>query len=554
MTKPRPLLLAVVAAFSAAALLVAIPSTSHPKADSRIRSTHHSTPTSNNTASRKAHSDAAGDSTEGTAVTSTAGSGPAPIKPPAEICGNSKQLSGPAYAPSGSVKVPAGADSPGSLEKPDTTYWFANGVHTLGSSSSDQIVPSNGDTYMGAPGAVISGQGVNDFAFTQHATNVKIEYLTVKDFGTTGGNNNEGVVNTDSATGWKIIHSTIEGNAGAGVMLGTNDVVEYDCLTRNGQYGFSSYTPAGPKNITVSHDEISYNDTYNWEKKDPGCGCSGGGKFWDTQGITVTYDYVHDNQDVGIWADTDNVGVDISHNYIADNFSEGVMYEISYDGLIADNAFLHNGVGEGPTNPSFPTGAVYISESGSVPQMSGPYHNSFQITGNMFDDNWSGVILWENANRFCGPDSPDNAGSLCTLDAPSIAKVSTCITPGIDSEPLFSDCRWRTMNVKVTDNSFTFTRAGVGNGCAKSNGCGFNGIFSIYGVTKPYKGWVVPKDISDAQGNEFSDNTYSGPWSFMAVNQGVVVDFEQWTKGFTDTQDGSGIKFQPQDAGSKSSQ
>ena len=106
------------------------------------------------------------------------------------------------------------------------------------------------------------------------------------------------------------------------------------------------------------------------------------------------------------------------------------MYEISYNGHIADNTFVRNALGAGPTNPGFPTGAIYISESGSDSRVSGPYSNSFDITDNVFDDNWSGVVLWENSNRFCGPDSPDNAGSLCTLVDPSAASPTTCVRPG----------------------------------------------------------------------------------------------------------------------------
>jgi hypothetical protein len=226
------------------------------------------------------------------------------------------------------------------------------------------------------------------------------------------------------------------------------------------------------------------------------------------------------------------------------------MYEISYNGQIADNAFIHNGVGEGPTNPSFPIGAIYISESGSNPNVAGPYNQTFSITGNVFVDNWSGVVLWENANRFCGPDSPDNAGSLCTLVDPKVANVSSCRRPKIAGQPLLSDCRWRTMNVSVTKNIFSFSRKGVGNGCTESKGCGMNAIFSIYGITAPYKGWLVPKDISDGQNNHFAENTYVGPWMFMAVNQGIVVSPQKWTKGFTDNGDGSHIHFGAQDANS----
>lgn len=484
-----------------------------------------------------------------TSTTSGSGGG-APSTPPVEICGDQSVLAGPSSPPPGAVTVPAGNNSNLSLDTANTTYWFAPGTHTLGSGQYNQIIPANGDTYVGGPGAIIDCQNLNDYAFTQQASNVTIEYLTIKNFGQTGGNNNEGVVNHDAAANWTIQYDTVEDNAGAGVMMGSNDVVQYDCLTANGQYGFSAYTPSGPSNITLSHDEISYNDTYNWEVKDPGCGCSGGGKFWETNGATITDNYVHDNENVGIWADTDNKGFDISGNYISNNYGEGVMYEISYNARIADNTFIRNALGAGPTNPGFPTGAIYISESGSDSRVSGPYSSSFDITGNVFQDNWSGVVLWENANRFCGPVSPDNAGSTCTLVDPSVANATTCVKPGLDAQPLISDCRWMTKNVDVTDNKFDFTPSDIGADCTAANGCGFNGLFSEYGTTAPYTAWVVPKNIADNQNNHFSGNAYTGPWSFMGPDLGVDASWAQWSGGYTDNADGSGIYFDAQDSGS----
>jgi hypothetical protein len=159
-------------------------------------------------------------------------------------------------------------------------------------------------------------------------------------------------------------------------------------------------------------------------------------------------------------------------------------------------------------------------------------------------------VLWENANRFCGPVSPDNAGSTCTLVDPSVATATTCVKPGLNSQPLLSDCRWMTQNVDVTDNTFDFTPSDIGANCTAANGCGFNGLFSEYGTTAPYTAWVVPKNISDNQNNHFSDNTYTGPWSFMGPDLGVDTTWSQWSGGYTDNADGSGIYFDAQDAGS----
>src|SRR5215470_14744123 len=61
-----------------------------------------------------------------------AGMGPA--VPPARICGNAAVLGGgPASAPAGAVTVPAGSNAGVDFGQAHATYWFAPGVHTLGS-------------------------------------------------------------------------------------------------------------------------------------------------------------------------------------------------------------------------------------------------------------------------------------------------------------------------------------------------------------------------------------------------------------------------------------
>src|SRR5690242_15863681 len=121
--------------------------------------------------------------------------GSAPSDPPAQICGNSAMLNGPSSPPAGAVTVPAGDDSGFEASfnlDPNTTYWFAPGVHTLGSGEFSQIQPREGDTFIGAPGAILSGQGQNDSAFAMDAPNVTIEYLTIQDFTPPGS---QGAVN-----------------------------------------------------------------------------------------------------------------------------------------------------------------------------------------------------------------------------------------------------------------------------------------------------------------------------------------------------------------------
>jgi hypothetical protein len=456
-------------------------------------------------------------------------------------------LSGPASPPSGAVTVMPSQDLPNlvAADGPDTVFWLAPGRYIFGLGRYRQVIPRDGDQFIGAPGAVIDGEHTNYYAFTQQATNVTIEYLTIMNFGIRGGNGDEGVVNHDSGTGWVIAHNTIRNNAGAGVMIGSNDVVEFNCLTHNGQYGFSAYSPNGVSNVVVSNNEISYNDTFGYDTTSgDDCGCAGGGKFWQTTNATVTDNYIHDNQDPGLWVDTDNAGFNISGNYIANNSAEGLVYEISYNALISNNTFVDNAWGKGPNlGLGFPDPALYISESGSDPRVKTAYNTSFNVVGNDFIDNWGGVVLWENANRFCS----DGSDGVCTMVGPSTFTLSSCGANLATSNPnqtpdYYDGCRWKTQNVNVSDNTFQLTASHVPN-CTEANGCGFNGIFSEYGSTAPFQGTAVEGDITFDQNNHFSQNTYIGPWNFMAHEQGTVLSWPQWQAG-PYSQD-SGSTFSP---------
>ena len=474
----------------------------------------------------------------------------------ARVCGNSSVLSGPGKAPKGAVTVPAGNNAILRMNRAHTTYYFDTGKHTLGSSEYSQIIPNNGDVYIGAPGAIIDGQGLNDSAFTNNATGVTIEYLTIQNFTPPGG---QGAVNHNSGENWTIAHDTIQDNSpGAGMMIGSDDIVSGNCLTKNGEYGFNAYLDptsasassltGGPVNVTLTGNEISDNDTYNWETVQPGCGCSGGGKFWKVDGATITGNYIHDNLGgAGIWADTDNTGFNISGNYFANNYGPAVEYEISYNAQITDNTFVDNAWGAGAANPGFPTGAIYASESGGDSRVPGYSSGSFSILNNTFTDNWSGVVLWESADRFCS--SPSQPSADCVLTDPTLFYYNssatapggcgeadlTGATPGTNSgtppADYYDGCRWKTQNVTVASNTFDFTQANVPGCTLSANSCGENAIFSQYGTYpswSPYKAYAVEDALTAHQDNVFSDNTYSGPWSFMYRDQFRVMNYSRW--------------------------
>ena len=210
-----------------------------------------------------------------------------PGRVPARIC-RSRGLDGPSTPPPGAKVVRH--RNLGRLarnSRQGRVFWIAPGVHRLGTGRYSQVIPKDRQVFIGAPGAVIDGQHKNLYAFTGTARRVRIEHLTITDFGKPGSNGGQGVVNHDSAHGWVIAHSTISHSAGAGVFLGTHTRVVSSCLSHNGEYGFQSYSRHGPHHVVLRHNEISYNNTDDWESIQRGCGCSGAGKFWNTEGAKV---------------------------------------------------------------------------------------------------------------------------------------------------------------------------------------------------------------------------------------------------------------------------
>lgn len=509
--------------------------------------------------------------------------GGAPAVPPVTWCSDSNfpgNQGAPVSAPAGAVTVPAGSNGSLNLESANTTYWFAPGTHTGVS-----VQPRSNSTYIGAPGAILDGQGKTNSAFqanyqAPYATGVLIEYLTIQNYTPDGSN---AVVNVNGGPGWTVKYNSIKNNVpGAALMDGNDMVIENNCLTKNGQYAINGYSfdsdsdptiastvTGGPHDITIKGNDMGFNNTCNWDSA-PGfpitipsgcagftgadCGCAGGAKFWQNHNVTISGNYVHDNYgDPGLWPDTGNNGFTITGNYISGNYGAGLFYEVSYNALIQNNTFIKNGIGEGPTNSGFPTGAIYISESGGDSRVPTAANiSTITISGNVLTDNWDGVVLWENSDRFCGGNhvygQPDG---ICTLVAPSILPLNdttTCVTKlensatnkPTNNPDYFDLCRWKTQNVLVQNNVFNFTAANVGPMCTTNTVCGENALFSNYGFGAdgiPYVDALVPINITFNQNNIFKNNTYNGSWRFFAWSQSNLanpITKAQWTAPVTD--------------------
>ncbi|WP_147201361.1 right-handed parallel beta-helix repeat-containing protein, partial [Pseudonocardia asaccharolytica] len=309
---------------------------------------------------------------------------------------------------------------------------------------------------------------------------------------------------------------------------GARQQVRGNCLRDNGQYGINAYQPGnGIVGLVVEGNEIVGNNTEDWETRNPGCGCSGGAKFWSVNGADIRGNWIHDNRGAGLWADTNNNDFLIEGNLIEDNDGPALFYETSYNLILRNNVLRRNTLVEGrkvaESGDHFPTGTVYLSESGGEPRVPART-DKIEITGNRFEDNWSGITAWENADRFC--NSPANTSTdSCTLLVP---ETSRCTQPGIATEPLYSDCRWRTQRVDIHDNTFSFTAEAIG--CLPGGG-GRMAVLSNYGTYpkwSPYQAEVVQDSIVTDQQITWRDNRYVGPWRFVLGSVDHTVGVAEW--------------------------
>ena len=329
-------------------------------------------------------------------------------------------------------------------------------------------------------------------------------------------------------------------------MLGSDNTLSYDCLTDNQQYGFNAYSTRGPSNLVLDaqRDQPVTTPTTG-RAHQPGCGCTGGGKFWDVNGAVITDNWVHGNHSVGLWADTNNRGFDIRGNYISDNYQlrpdlrdqlqrpdQGQRFRAQRPRRrdrrprLPDQCHLHFGVGVGQP------GARQVRQDRS------------RSPGTRSLNNWGGVILWENSNRFC--NSPANTSTAyCTLVAPvggddqaRAASSAICAR-----QPYYGDCRWKTQNVEVNHNVFELRSRQHRTGLHAGQRVRVPGHFlrvRDLSVLEPLQGHARSRTTSRSTRTTISaQNTYIGPWRFMVQAQNNDVTWAKWR----------GKPF-PQDAGS----
>lgn len=246
------------------------------------------------------------------------------------------------------------------------------------------------------------------------AGDVTVKYLDIAN----DSHNTTGTIYTGA--GWTIennnIHDGYKNSGGTptpglGVAIygGDNGLIEYNCLSKMGDYG---------ANVFGTNNKFDYNEVYESNYlPDPGCGCSGGGKWWGTLNADIV-DNAFINDSPGgsfpVWLDNGNSGTLIQGNYFDKSAASSISSETGFDLEVTGNLFQDDdwdtGHGCGNTNC---VGDVGINSSGGFNVQGSRFNNQLIISNNTFLDDWAGVGIWQAGGRNC-----ENSGEGWPADAP----------------------------------------------------------------------------------------------------------------------------------------
>jgi hypothetical protein len=203
--------------------------------------------------------------------------------------------------------------------------------------------------------------------------------------------------------GWEISHNYIHDsyrNPGEGVALygGDQDTVEYNCFSKMGNYAAGG----NGDNAVFQYNEVNQTPY----EADPGCGCSGVGKWWGSLNADIVDNYftqngIGDGQPV-IWLDNGNSGTNISGNFFLKNQGTDVESETGFNVSVTNNLFENDnwGTGSGCGNSNC-VGAVNLNSTGGFNVPNSRYNNQVIVSGNQFINDWGGVTIWQSTLRSC---------------------------------------------------------------------------------------------------------------------------------------------------------
>ncbi len=269
--------------------------------------------------------------------------------------------------PVGEIDVEAWpGDDLGALadQYPEGTVFLVHGTHY-----GQEIEPKDDQVFIGAPDAVLDGQGA-EHAFRSNGDRVVIRGFEIRNY---SPRIQFGAIHGDGSS-WIVENNDVHDNATVGILVSDgNVVVRGNNIHNNGQLGLAvDFTTNG----LVEGNTIAFNNpdqAYDWGFE------AGGTKFWSNTGLVIRGNWVHHNNGPGLWADTDNIGLVYEENTVEDNYANGIMHEVSYDAVIRYNLVRRNGYG----HEAWLWGSgILLSTSGNV-----------EVYGNVVQDNYNGITM-----------------------------------------------------------------------------------------------------------------------------------------------------------------
>jgi len=268
-----------------------------------------------------------------TTTTTRPASSPPASSPPATTSGATRVAGTVAVA--GAVAVAPGQSIQAAVDShgAGTTFLIKAGVHR-----GQHVVPKDGDVFVGESGAVLSGEGSVQYAFSgMGADNVRIQGLVIERYVSPLQTGAIRYVSGQGSQGWVIEGNEVRSNKGIGIQAGPLWQVLGNNVHHNGQLGMSG---SGGE-ILVRGNEIAFNNTDGndpyWE--------AGGTKFVFTSQLVLRDNYVHDNKGPGLWCDINNIDVVYENNRVVNNAGPGIFHEVSYAAVIRNNVVEGNGFG-----------------------------------------------------------------------------------------------------------------------------------------------------------------------------------------------------------------
>jgi hypothetical protein len=286
-----------------------------------------------------------------------------------------------------------------------TTYLVAAGTHQ----NNFSVRPKSGDTFCGAPGAVLDGGRSLATAFSGGATNVTLDSITVQNYAS--AKQGAAIQPESHASGWLVRNVSALHNGWAGLLVADGMHILGGHYNDNDQLGIGGNEATGivldgldSDPNTIDGPELARNHTLH-----ASCLWEAGGMKWDFGQVTIRNAYVHDNDCRGLWADINAHDALIEHNLIEHNKAEGIAYEISHGAVIRDNQIYDNGY---VASGWYWDGGVTIEASFDV-----------EVYGNQLSGNYNGITGVQQ-------DRPDSTPPAHLLDHVHVHDNVICATGG----------------------------------------------------------------------------------------------------------------------------